>query len=83
METNGIQNTSVGGLNEPSLAHKIASALLTPCMGEEGTRLAIKLKQPDGTEKDLGGNCKQSIIDVINKVMIAHEANKQNIISAT
>ena len=72
-------NTAKGGSSpascSPSLAQKIASALLTPYMGEEGTRLAIKLRQPDGTEKDLGGNCKQSIIDAINKVIVDHDAN--------
>lgn len=61
----------------PSLAEKIASALLTPRNGQEGTRLAIKLRQDDGTEKDLGGNCKQSIIIVINRLLAEHEANAQ------
>ena len=56
-------------MNTPTLAELIAAALLTPYGGPEGTRLAIKIKRPDGTEDDLGGNCKQSVIDTVNRAL--------------
>lgn len=51
------------------LAERIATALLTPYGGPEGTRLQIMLKRPDGTETNLGGNCKQSIINTVNRIL--------------
>lgn len=56
-------------MNTPTLAELIAAALLTPYGGPEGTRLAIRIKRPDGTEEDLGGNCKQSVVRTINQVL--------------
>lgn len=52
-----------------SLAEKIAAALLTPYGGPEGTRLQIMLKRLDGTETNLGGNCKQNIINIVNQIL--------------
>jgi len=52
-----------------SLPEQIAAALLTPYGGPEGTRLQIMLKRPDGTESDLGGNNKQSVIDAVSRVL--------------
>ena len=61
-----------------SLAERIAVALLTPHGGPECHRLQIMQRlEPDGTrfphyERDMGGHNKQSIIDVINRVIAGH-----------
>lgn len=63
------------------LAERIASALLTPHGGPEGTRLAIKLERTDGTEGDLGGNCKRSIIEVVNRHLGAYADERAELIA--
>lgn len=69
--------TPPGYVAPPTLAEKIASALLTPHRGEEGTRLAIKKACEDGSEKDLGGNCKKSIVRVIEKILEEHKVEAE------
>lgn len=58
----------------PSLAEKIAAALLTPNGGSECHRLQIMQRLgPDlSDEKGMGGHCKESIINVVSMILCSH-----------
>lgn len=55
-----------------SLAEEIASALLTPHNDVECQRIKLMLKTEDGSERNMGGRNKASIIDVISEILAKH-----------
>jgi hypothetical protein len=60
-------------MDTQKLAEKIATEILTVWWGKkdktECTRAQLMLKQPDGSEKNMGGRNKSSIIGVIVTVL--------------
>lgn len=54
-------------MDTTELATRIATQLLTTFGDQEGTRLEIKQWQYDGTEKSLGGWCKEALVRVIKE----------------
>jgi hypothetical protein len=53
----------------PVIAQSLATDILTVADSESGgiecTRAQMMLKQPDGTERNMGGRCKDSLVRVI------------------
>lgn len=55
------------GFSSDKLAHVIATDILTPHGCAECTRAQLMSKQLDGSERDMGGHNKQSLITVIKR----------------
>lgn len=51
-------------------AAEIADKLLTTGISEVGTRLQVMQEQFDGTEKDIGGWCREAIVSNVCDILI-------------
>lgn len=66
-----VRERSPEGVVIRRFAERLAGAILTFHSDEpiECQRAALMLEQPDGTEKNMGGRCKESIADVIESAL--------------
>lgn len=58
-------------------AAEIADHLLTTGTSEVGTRLQVMQKQLDGSERDLGGWCREAIVSSVRDVLIRSFAKEK------